>query len=243
MVSEVISYRVVNEFPHDITHYTQGLEWHEGRFTESSGGYGVSALFDKKRANGATMRSISLPRAVFAEGLTRFSDQIFLLTWREQIAYVFSPTFSLLNTFNYDGEGWGLTHDDTHLIMSDGSERLSYRDPKTFALIRQIRVMEGRTPIRQLNELEYARGHVLANVWQTDRIAMIDPRSGQVRAWLNLSALHRRLHKSSDWDPVDNVLNGIAYDPDTGHLYVTGKRWPRLFELEVAWPSDASAQP
>ena len=237
-VSEVLHYQVVNDFPHNATHYTQGLEWHDGHFTESSGGYGVSALFDKKRANGATVRSISLPHSVFAEGLTRFSDRIFLLTWRERIAYVFSPAFKLLQTFSYEGEGWGLTHDGAQLIMSDGSHRLSYRDPQTFALIRRIAVRDGGVPIDRLNELEYVREHVLANVWQTDRIAMIEPRCGQVRAWLDLSALQQRLHKSSDWDPIDNVLNGIAYDPDTDHLYVTGKRWPRLFELQVRWPDD-----
>lgn len=235
-LSEVLHYRVVNEFPHNETHYTQGLEWRDGRFIESAGGYGVSVLLDKKRANGATTRSISLPRNVFAEGLTQFRDRIFLLTWRERIAYVFAPDFSLLKTFEYDGEGWGLTHDGSLLIMSDGSSRLSFRDPETFAVKRRLDVVDGVQPIARLNELEYARGWVLANVWQTDRIALIAPDSGRVHAWLDLEALHARLPKRAGWDDRDNVLNGIAYDNETGHLYVTGKRWPKLFELEIRWP-------
>ena len=238
-VSEVLRYRVVAQFPHDIRHYTQGLEWHDGRFIESAGGYGVSALFAKKRANGETLRSISLPADVFAEGITKFRDRVFLLTWRERVALVFDDAFREQKRLRYDTEGWGLTNDDRQLIMSDGSARLTFRDPESFETTRTIVVTDSGAPVMRLNELEYVRGHVLANVWQTSRIAMIDPSDGQVRAWLELAALEARLHKQADWDAVDNVLNGIAYDRKSGHLYVTGKRWPLLFELAVDWPKPA----
>ena len=238
-LSGVLPYRIINEFPHDETHYTQGLEWRDGRFIESAGGYGVSALLDKKRANGATTRSISLPRKVFAEGITQFRDRIFLLTWRERIAFVFTLDFRLLRSFQYDGEGWGLTHDGARLIMSDGSSRLSFRDPESFALTHRIEVIDSERPVVRLNELEYARGWVLANVWLTDRIAFIAPDTGRVHAWLDLAGLHARLPKRTGWDDRDNVLNGIAYDDETGHLYVTGKRWPTLFELQIVWPQIA----
>ncbi|HEY0972930.1 MAG TPA: glutaminyl-peptide cyclotransferase [Solimonas sp.] len=236
-VATVLQPRIVATFPHDETHFTQGLEWRDGRLLETAGGYGVSGLFEKKRANGAVLRRFDLPREVFAEGLTRIDDRLFVLTWRERIAFVFSPDFQLQRSFRYDGEGWGLTNDGAQLIMSDGSARLSFRDPETFAIVRRVDVRDGDAPVEWLNELEYARGWVLANVWQTDRIAMIDPRNGRVRAWLDLSALPARLQGSRRLIPREDVLNGIAYDPGSGHLYVTGKRWPQLFEIAIDWPA------
>lgn len=202
---------------------------------ESAGGYGVSGLFEKKRANGETLRSISLPPEFFAEGLTKFGERLYLLTWRERQAFVFDLAFKHRRSIAYEGEGWGLTNDGSALIMSDGSAQLTFRDPDSFAIRRVIEVRDGDKPVTRLNELEYARGLVLANVWQTSRIAMIDPVTGQVRAWLDLAELEDLLPDTGR-DPRDDVLNGIAYDPRNGHLYVTGKRWPLLFEIAIDWP-------
>ncbi len=235
----MLNHRVVAQFPHDEAHFTQGLEWHDGRLLESAGGYGVSALLEKKRANGATLRSISLHPELFAEGLTKFADRIFLLTWREQRAIVFDSEFRVQRVLRYVGEGWGLTNDGRQLIMSDGSANLMFRDPDSFAITRTVEVRDGDTPVTRLNELEYARGWVLANVWLTSRIAIISPVDGRVRGWLDLSALEQQLPKSANWVARDNVLNGIAYDADSGHLYVTGKRWPRLFEIDIEWPDES----
>lgn len=235
-VAAVSGYRVIARFPHDTAHYTQGLEWHGDHFIESSGGYGVSGLFEKKRANGQSLRSIALHPGLFAEGITKFADRLYLLTWRERVALVFDPSYEVVQTYRYEGEGWGLTNDGKQLIMSDGSARLRFRDPDSFAVTHEIEVRDAQTPVTYLNELEYARGLVLANVWQTSRIALIDPQSGRVRNWLDLSALTAEI---PNWNSTDNVLNGIAYDGETGHLYVTGKRWPLLFELSIDWPDDA----
>lgn len=232
-VAAVSKYRVIARFPHDKQHYTQGLEWHGDHFIESSGGYGVSGLFEKKRANGESLRSIPLHPGIFAEGITKFRDRLYLLTWRERVALVFDADYQVVQTFRYEGEGWGLTNDGQQLIMSDGSAHLRFRDPDSFAVKREIEVRDGTTAVTYLNELEYARGLVLANVWQTSRIALIDPKDGRVRGWLDLSALTKEI---PNWNTTDNVLNGIAYDRKTGHLYVTGKRWPQLFELSIDWP-------
>lgn len=237
--SRTLRHRVVAQFPHDQTHFTQGLEWRDGRFIETAGGYGVSALLEKKRANGETLRSISLPPEIFAEGLTKFAGRLYVLTWRERVAMVFDSAFRYQRSIGYEGEGWGLTHDGRELIMSDGSARLFFRDPETFAVNRSIEVRDGAVPVPRLNELEYARGLVLANVWQSPRIALISPRDGRVRGWLDLTDLVSRVQGATGWDRNDNVLNGIAYDPDSGHLYVTGKRWPLLFELDIEWPVES----
>lgn len=235
----VFSYRVIAQFPHDAKHFTQGLEWHDDRFIESSGGYGVSALLEKKRANGETLRAIPLYPGIFAEGITKFRDRLYLLTWRERVALVFDADYQMVERLPYEGEGWGLTNDGRQLIMSNGSAQLSFRDADTFKVTRQVEVRDGEQPVTQLNELEYARGLVFANVWQTSRIAMISPKDGRVVGWLDLSPLVDQLAKPAGWQPTNNVLNGIAYDRKTGHLYVTGKNWPLLFELAIEWPNNA----
>lgn len=238
-VAPVFSHRIVAQFPHDESHFTQGLEWHDGRFIESAGGYGVSAVLEKNAQNGETLRRFSLPPEFFAEGITKFRDRLYLLTWRERLAIVFDLAFKPQRTLRYEGEGWGLTHDGRELIMSDGSARLTFRDPDSFAIKRTVDVRDGTRPVALLNELEYARGLVLANIWQSTHIAMIAPADGRVVGWLDLRDLLARLPATAMLDPRDDVLNGIAYNRDTGHLYVTGKRWPLLFELSVDWPAKA----
>lgn len=170
----------------------------------------------------------------FGEGVTVFGDRVYQLTWQAGVALVYNKdTFDLLFNYTYDTEGWGLTHDDESLIMSDGSSEIYFRDPGTFAETRRIQVTDGGRQVTRLNELEYIDGEIYANIWQTDRIARIDPQSGKVNAWLDLSGLLSPQERRGT-----DVLNGIAYLPDSGRLLVTGKLWPKLFEIETAVPED-----
>jgi glutamine cyclotransferase len=169
--------------------------------------------------------------AYFAEGLAEWNGQLIQLTWQSQIAFVHDlATFSLRRTFRYTGEGWGLTRDQNSFILSDGSSQLRFMHPETFREIRRVAVTDGGRPVEKLNELEYIRGEVHANVWQTNRIARISPRTGRVIRWLDLSGL---MGGGFRLDDVDAVLNGIAYDAAGNRLFVTGKLWPRLFEIEI----------
>lgn len=228
-----LSYEVVRELPHEPSHFTQGLIVKNGRFLESIGLYGHSALLEKDIDSGRILRRYQLPSTVFGEGVTQLGERIHLLSWRERTGYVFDSLFQLQKKFRYEGEGWGLTTDNRALIVSDGTPELRFMDPETHTVIRRLPVRDGARPIDRLNELEYARGWILANIWYSDSIALIDPHDGRVAAWLDLSALRRRMPASMD---AEKVLNGIAFDATTGHLYVTGKFWPRLFELKLAWP-------
>lgn len=238
--SRVVAFEVVNVHEHAHDHFTQGLEFSDGRLIESSGGYGVSALIEEEIGDSRARRTRRLPAAVFAEGLTQLHGVIYQLSWREQQLFVWSRDFELLRVMPYEGEGWGLSNDGRELIMSDGSDRLLFRDPTSFAITRTLPVHENGTPLTQLNELEYARGLIFANVWQRDRIAVIDPGDGQVLAWLDLAALRARL--PPDTPPRDDVLNGIAYDAARDRWFVTGKNWPRIFELRLgALPTPRAA--
>jgi glutamine cyclotransferase len=166
----------------------------------------------------------------FGEGVTIVGDNIYQLTWKNQAALVFDRrTFKFQRSFPYRGEGWGLTYDGTHLIMSDGTQRLRFIDPKTFRTVSRLRVMEGNREISQLNELEYVEGEIYANVWHSDRIARISPKTGKVLGWIDLSGLI----KPGEVNHEEAVLNGIAYDAKNKKLYVTGKNWPKLFEIRV----------
>lgn len=180
------------------------------------------------------MRKRALDRRWFAEGLTVWNSKLIVLTWREQIAQVFDQLLQPIHRIHYEGEGWGLTHDRDHLIMSDGSAALSFRDPASFDVIRRVHVSDRGKSVPQLNELEYVDGWIFANVWKSNRIAVIAPTDGSVRAWIDLTALHDALPKGSLWDESEFVLNGIAYDPHSKLLYVTGKCWPQMFALSVA---------
>lgn len=232
----LLEYQVLRTFPHDTAHFTQGLQFHKGKIFESAGGYGHSALYEKDLATGKVLREQRMPAQIFAEGLTLFRDEWFLLSWRNQRGFVFDARLKQRRAFSYGGEGWGLTSNGKHFIMSDGSSLLRWREPEHFAVTRELMVRDDGRPVNWLNELEYAQGWVLSNIWYSDRIAVIDPRSGQVSAWLDLAALKRGVPKPPGWNEREHVLNGIAHDAETGRFYITGKCWPVLFEVQIKLP-------
>lgn len=228
--ASVDTFRVVESYPHDAAAYTQGLIYRDGFLFESTGLYGRSTLRKVKLETGEVVQQHRLDAAYFAEGLTEWNGQIVQLTWRSNVAFVYDlASFSPRRTLSYPGEGWGLTRDQSSFILSDGSDRLRFLHPDTFREVRRLAVTDGGVPVRDLNELEYIRGEVYANVWHTDRIARISPQTGRVIGWIDLSGLMATGYRL---DP-EAVLNGIAYDAASNRLFVTGKLWPRLFEIEV----------
>jgi glutamine cyclotransferase len=225
----VLGYRIVKIYPHDRHAFTQGLLYLDGVFYEGTGLKGQSSIRKVRLENGEVLQHRPMEARYFGEGITIWGDTLIQLTYQSEIGFVYDrKTFEPLRTFNYTGEGWGLTHDGTRLIMSNGSALLRFLDPKTFAGIGQLQVRDAGVPVKELNELEFVKGEILANVWQTHRIARISPRSGQVTAWIDLTGL---------LDPHDaagaDVLNGIAYDAAGDRLFVTGKLWPKLFEIRI----------
>jgi glutaminyl-peptide cyclotransferase len=229
----LLRYEIVATHPHDVALFTQGLAWHEGKLIESSGRHGRSALTLREVARSAALSRRPLAAKYFAEGVAGDGRRFVQLTWRSGIAFVYDLALRPIGTVPYDGEGWGLAWDGTQWLMSDGSSRIVPRDRETFAPRAGFEVRDRGRPVAQLNELEFAHGRLYANVWHTDRIAVIDPASGAVEAWLDLAALRRGFAKPEGWDDAEHVLNGIAFDPGTGHLFVTGKCWPVLFELRL----------
>ncbi len=230
-------YTVAATFPHDTAAYTQGLLFEPGgTLLESTGRYGASELRSVTLATGVADRVVPLPAERFGEGLARFGDRLYQLTWQSQIAYIYDrASFRLVDSVAYPGEGWGLTTDGTSLIMSDGSDTLRFVDPATFAVRKRLGVrFTTGTPVGKLNELEYVGGEVFANVYQSDWILRIDAETGLVREILDLAELLPAYNAAAT---TENVLNGIAFDPATGHLLVTGKRWPRLFALKLDRPA------
>jgi len=226
----VYSYEIVNVYPHDRNAYTQGLVFEDGILYEGTGLRGHSTLRKVALETGAVLQLYALPAQLFGEGVTVFGDKIFQLTWQSNAGFVYDKhSFQLLQQFHYPTEGWGITHDGERLIMSDGTSTLHFLDPETLKEIGRIQVYDSEGPVVRLNELEYVQGEIYANVWQTDRIARIDPHTGQVIAWIELEGL---LGPEDLSQPVD-VLNGIAYDAQNQRLFVTGKKWPKLFEIEL----------
>ena len=226
-------YRVVQSFPHDRDAFTQGLVVHRGELFESTGGYGTSSIRRVDLRSGRPLRQRPLSDELFGEGLTAVGNTLYQLTWRAGLGLVYDArTLAQSRQFAYAGEGWGLAWDGTQFIMSDGSAFLRFLDRATLREAHRVEVRDGDQPITALNELEFIEGHVVANVWRTTRIAVIDPRSGQVRGWLDLEDI---LPAPLRTERV-GVLNGIAYDASGGRLFVTGKRWPRLFEIELIPP-------
>lgn len=223
-------YRVVDTIPHDIGAFTQGLLYRDGIFYESTGLEGESSLRKVDAKTGKVLKKIDVPRPYFAEGMTLIGGKIYQITWRSQTCFTYDPeTFAKTGQFYYDGEGWGLTDDGTTIIMSDGTPRIRFVDPSSFAVKSSVIVTDNGRPIDSLNELKYINGEIWANVWQTDRIARIDPATGHVIGWIDLSGL-RPVSPNSD---AGNVLNGIAYDAATKRIFVTGKLWPSVFQIEV----------
>ena len=223
-------YEIVNRYPHDPSAFTQGLVYEDGMFYEGTGLYGQSTLRKVDPSSGEVLFGVRLPDDLFGEGVTVLGDKVYQLTWKAQIGMVADrESFELIETFTYPTEGWGLTHDGERLIMSDGTDSLTFLDPDSLEQVGSIQVFDDTGPVLRLNELEYVDGEVYANVWQTDRIARIDPGTGQVTAWIDLSGL---LSAEEAASPI-GVLNGIAYDEKEDRLFVTGKFWPTVFEIRL----------
>jgi glutamine cyclotransferase len=227
----VYGYEVLAIYPHDTEAFTQGLIFENGYLYESTGGWGISSLRKVEAETGVVLLLHDLPGTYFGEGLTALRDTLYQLTWNNHVGlvYVEQDSFELVETFDYPWNGWGLTHDGTHLIASDGSSYLRFIDPDTYEEIRVVRVLDDETPVSFLNELEYIQGRVYSNIWQSDQVAVIDPISGSVEAWLDLGGLC----DSVAYHPDVGVLNGIAFGVEDARLFVTGKDWPLLFEIDV----------
>jgi glutaminyl-peptide cyclotransferase len=224
-------YQIVHTYPHDPAAFTQGLVYTDGHLYESTGLNGKSSVRLVDLETGKTLQHHDLPAEYFGEGLTVWNNRLVQLTWKSKTGFVYDVfSFAIEKTFHYDTEGWGLTHDNHSLILSDGTSFLRFLDPQTFRETRRIEVWDesGRV-VGNLNELEYIQGEIYANVWQTDRIARISPKTGRVLAWIDLTGL---IDKRVLPNP-DAVLNGIAYDSKSNRIFVTGKLWPKLFEIKV----------
>ncbi|MGE0451568.1 MAG: glutaminyl-peptide cyclotransferase [Vicinamibacterales bacterium] len=225
----VLRYTVVHTYPHDPNAFTQGLEYVDGVFYEGTGLNGRSSIRKVQIDTGKVLQQRELPEQHFGEGITLWKGELFQLTWLSGLALVYdAQTFTSRRTHRYSGEGWGLTHDDAGLVMSDGTADLRFLNPATFVERRRVHVSAGGTPLKDLNELEYVRGEVLANVWQTDYVARIDPASGRVNSYIDF----RGLLTPRERERTD-VLNGIAYDAAGDRLFVTGKLWPKVFEVRI----------
>jgi glutamine cyclotransferase len=227
----VQGFTVVRSFPHDPAAFTQGLLYSNGELFESTGLYGESSVRRVELATGRILQRRAVEGRYFAEGLALAGDALIQLTWQHNIGFVYDrATLERRRTFAYEGEGWGLAYDPRGgLVLSDGSERLRFLDPTTFAATRTIRVTDAGRPVTQLNELEWIDGEIWANVWQSDRVARIDASSGVVTHWVDLTSLWPRAQRTRSAD----VLNGIAYDPSAKRIFVTGKKWPRVYEIRV----------
>jgi glutamine cyclotransferase len=222
------SYRIVNVYPHDTDAFTEGLVFDGGSLYESTGLHGNSALRHVDLETGEILQLHSLQPQYFGEGIAVVGEKIVQLTWQSHVGFVYDKaTFDLLQQFEYPTEGWGLTYDGSRLIMSDGTANLYFLDPVTFQRIGEVTVHD-TGPVTMLNELEYVNGTVYANVWMEEKIAVINPQTGQVTAWIDLTGIQDLKNQ----DP-NNVLNGIAYDASGDRLFVTGKRWPHIFEIQL----------
>jgi glutaminyl-peptide cyclotransferase len=226
----VARYQVVHVYPHDPQAFTQGIAFADGVLYEGTGLNGRSTVRTVKLENGEVLKVHKVAEQYFGEGIAVWRDRIFELTWRSGTGFIYDRnTLERVGTFTYAGEGWGLTHDGARLIMSDGSAFLRFLDPDTQRETGRVQVRDGGVPVEHLNELEFVKGEVLANVWQTERVVRIDPKTGRVLGWIDFAGL---LSPGDAARGVD-VMNGIAYDAANDRLFVTGKLWPRLFEVRI----------
>lgn len=232
------SWTLAETHPHEPSHFTQGLAWVDGRLFESVGQYGRSAVHEIDRSTGRPLRSRALPSSVFGEGLTVVGDRLVQVSWREKIAFFYDLSLTPTGSARYEGEGWGLATlpgtPGPELVLSDGTPWLRVLDPETLAERRRVMVRVGNEPVARINELEWVRGEILANIWYSDEVAVIDPADGALRGWFDFAALRERLKApASGPRGRDAVLNGLAWDARRERLLVTGKLWPQLFEVEI----------
>lgn len=230
--AKILSYEIVNTYPHDVTSYTQGLEFYRDTLIEGTGQYGQSVLRKENYKTGEAYKKVALDGKYFGEGITIFNNKIYQLTWKENTGFIYNAdNLNKIKDFNYTKaiQGWGLTHDDTYLYQSDGSEKIYKLDPETLQEVDYINVYAGDRKIKELNELEYVNGKIYANVYQTNGIMVIDPATGAVEGILNMADLETKITKT----PQTNVLNGIAYNPKTGTFFITGKLWDKMFEIRL----------
>jgi glutaminyl-peptide cyclotransferase len=226
-------YKIINIYPHDSVAFTQGLVYDNGDLYEGTGRYGASTLREVNLTTGTVLRQIRLEDTLFGEGISLWKDRIIQLTWQSGMGLVYDKgNMTKIAGFSYPTEGWGITSDGRRLIMSDGTETLHFLDPETYEEQSRIRVLDGRTAVKGLNELEHVKGDIFANVWPTNLIAIISPETGQVKGWINLEGILQKAPPVRESQYVD-VLNGIAYDLDGQRLFVTGKLWPYLFQIEL----------
>lgn len=224
------TFRVVNVYPHDPEAFTQGLIFHKGHIYEGTGLHGLTSLRKVQLKTGKVLKSYQLPAEYFGEGITIWQNRLIQLTWRSHTGFIYDlQSFRPLGKFSYPTEGWGITCDGNHLIMSDGTATLRFLDPRTFKKAKQIKVMDRSKVITHINELEYVKGEIYANIWDTGYIARISPQTGQVLGWIDLRGLYSHVAEGKKVD----VLNGIAYDAKNDRLFVTGKFWPKLFEIKL----------
>lgn len=225
----VFGYTIVRTYPHDREAFTQGLQYVDGIFYESTGLNGRSSIRKVKIETGEVLQKRDLSSQHFGEGITLFRGELFQLTWQSGVAFVYDGgSFTPKRTHKYTGEGWGLTADANGLVMSDGTANLRFVDPATFAERRRVRVTAAGSPLNNLNELEVVRGEIFANIWQTDYVARIDPATGRVTGYIDLSGLLTPREREGT-----DVMNGIAYDAAGDRLFITGKLWPRVFEVRI----------
>lgn len=221
------TYQIIKTHPHNSTAFTEGLVFNNGVLYESTGEYGYSSLRQVNLENGVVEQEVLLPNKYFGEGLTVVNDSLVQLTWREKIGFIYDKeTFSLLGNFSYSSEGWGLTFNGSDLIMSDGTSKLTFINPVTFQQIGQVSVHDENTPVTNINELEFINGDVYANIWMQQKIAIINPQTGTVKGWIDLTGIYQT-------NNLDDVLNGIAFDSQTNRLLITGKDWPNLYEITI----------
>jgi glutamine cyclotransferase len=221
------TYQIVKTYPHNTTAFTEGLAFNDGSLYESTGLYGASSLRQVNLTDGAIQKELSLPPQYFAEGLTVVNDSLVQLTWENKTGFIYNKqTFAVEGNFSYPTEGWGLTFNGTDLVMSDGTANLYFLNPTTYQRVGEISVHDGNTSVTNINELEYINGDVYANIWLQQKIAIINPQTGLVKGWIDLSGIYQS-------NVPDDVLNGIAYDAQTSRLFVTGKDWPSLYQITL----------
>ena len=231
----VYGYRVVHSYPHDTSAYTEGLFYRDGFLYESTGNVGASTIRKVDLATGQVLQQRELPPPDYGEGIVAWRNQLVELTWQSQKGYTYDlDSFRPTGSFRYPGEGWALTADDRHIYMSDGTPTIRVLDPQTLSQVSAIFVTADGNPVQNLNELEWVKGQLYANVWLTSRIARIDPASGNVVGWIDLTDLGPKPEETAD--PANDVLNGIAWDAKGQRLFVTGKRWPKIYEIQLTGP-------